>query len=677
MSAEPLQPHQECSWPQGLHRLERGEVLLVAEALHPDGSVRWRQAVSTWVAPALLPPLHSEGALRFRLRAISAAELSSEPASVDALERSRQELKRQLLGSAVGTGPEEGSLESHLQRHFEVLEAERFEALRRFEPIDGRASLRLGAAVEAEAQDGLRAGQGPADSGDPLRIGVNWLLEGLERDPIALPVEAGSARQRLERLLEVAPLRSREVVISLEALQGDCGPLVAFHNDDPGRIALLRSAEQGYWIWEPQRQARPRRLDSAGDALREFSPRMLSLLPCLQPQDLSLWGMLHFAYGKSGDAAALIAPGLILGGVIGFLLAIGREVGAVRWIFGRGGLGGLLGLGLALVSPGFRLPILATVFSTGLGLLIPTFNTILTNQALPDRDLNLMLQLGSILLAGALAGVALDWARSSGLLRTQIAGTARLEFGALDRLLQLPVSFFGTEPVGSLSLRFQSIRALADGIRTLLADGLLQALLSSIYLLFMLRVSVKLTLLAVVLALLLLVPTILLALDGRRLERKAEEAGALAMGHSLELISAVSKLRLAGAEPAALRWWSQDFRRSIVYEQAQQAREATGALLETITPHLGTLLLFITITRLGAEAAAAPSGALAAPNIGQLLGFLSAFGTFIGSMAAVAGLARKAVDLPARRRCSGGSSSGATINHALGPDRASAFLRRR
>jgi ATP-binding cassette subfamily B protein len=298
------------------------------------------------------------------------------------------------------------------------------------------------------------------------------------------------------------------------------------------------------------------------------------------------------------------------------------------------------------VSPGFRVPILATVFSTGLGLLIPTFNTILTNQALPDRDFNLMAQLGAILLAGSLASVGLDWTRSSGLLRTQMAGTARLEFGALDRLLRLPVSFFSTEPVGSLNLRFHAIRSLADGIRTLLADGLLQSLLSGIYLLFMLRISVKLTLLAVVLALLLLAPTLLLALDGRRLERKAQEAGSLATGHSLELISAVSKLRIAGAEPAALRWWSQDFRRSVVYEQAQRAREATSALLQAITPHLGTLLLFITITRLGAEAAAAPAGSPAAPNIGQLLGFLAAFGTFIGSMASVAGLARQAVDLP-------------------------------
>ena len=555
MTSQLLQPHQEGPWPAVPQLLLKGEVMLVAEALHPDGSVRWRQAGPCWEAPALLHPLVEEGALRFRLRAIGPAELRPTPAAPEELSRSRQELEARLDGlrptpeeAAGQTTTGQASLERRLQEHFEALEAERSASLRRFELLDRHSAGRLAAAVEPGAQERPEAPQGALPSDDPVRHGLNWLIEALERQAITLPVESGSAQERLRRLLEVAPLLSREVVISQESLRADCGPLVAFHSEDPDRIAFLRPGRGGYRIWEPDRQARPQRLAPSGAALREFSPRMLSLMPRLEAQEQTLRGLLHFAYGQPGDASALIAPGLILGAAIGFLLAIGREVGASRWIFGLGGLGGLLGLALSLVSPGFRVPILATVFSTGLGLLIPTFNTILTNQALPDRDFNLMAQLGAILLAGSLASVGLDWTRSSGLLRTQMAGTARLEFGALDRLLRLPVSFFSTEPVGSLNLRFHAIRSLADGIRTLLADGLLQSLLSGIYLLFMLRISVKLTLLAVVLALLLLAPTLLLALDGRRLERKAQEAGSLATGHSLELISAVSKLRIAGAE---------------------------------------------------------------------------------------------------------------------------------
>ena len=66
--------------------------------------------------------------------------------------------------------------------------------------------------------------------------------------------------------------------------------------------------------------------------------------------------------------------------------------------------------------------------------------------------------------------------------------------------------------------------------------------------------------------------------------------------------------------------------------------------MKAVIPNLGTLLVYIVITRLIAEAAANPG--LSAPNIGQLLGFFSAFGTFIGAAAGFAGLLIGAFDMP-------------------------------
>lgn len=652
--AATLSTNQECAWPSSPQRLEDGELLLVVESLQSDGSVCRRHGASTFTAPCLLPPLASGSRLRFRLRVIQAAHLLPEESTAEQVQECRQALLKRLSPRATAPPPAAAatqpnvaaatttSLEDLLLQWSSEQDAQRRCALERFEALDESSSARLARSVEAASEQGDSASRGE----DPLRDGLNWLLAALEAKPLDTAMAGGTGRRHIEALLSEAQLRCRDVMIDSQALRADCGPLVAFHAEDPARIAFLRPRPSGYWIWEPALQARPRALEGGAAALEGFSSRMVSLLPRLNWEGLNLASLLDFAYGKPGGAIRLTVTCLLVGLVSGFVLAIGRQVGATRWIFGLGGLGGLVGLSLSMVSPGFRLPILATLLSTGIGLLTPTFNTILTNQALPDRDLGLMLQMGGILLAGALAGIGLDWTRSSHLVRTQIQGTARLELGTIDRLLQLPVGFFGREPVGAIILRFHAVRALADGIRELLSEGLLQSLLSVIYLLFMLRISVKLTLLAVVMAMILLLPTALLALEARRLERQAEQARSLATGRSLELISSVSKLRLAGAEMAALRWWSGEYRRSIIYDQAQQARTAVSTLLQTITPHLGTLLLFITITRLVAEAAIAPPGSPSAPNVGQLLGFLSAFGTFIGSMAAVAGLARKAVDLP-------------------------------
>jgi len=174
--------------------------------------------------------------------------------------------------------------------------------------------------------------------------------------------------------------------------------------------------------------------------------------------------------------------------------------------------------------------------------------------------------------------------------------------------------------------------------------GLLKVVLSSIYVLFLLKISVKLTLLAFVIALMLLIPTAIIGIQSRPLQRRKEEISGQAQSRNLELISSVSKLRLAGAETRAAHWWAEQFRRTVVLEQALDAKEAIGKLLGSIIPNLGNLMLYVVITKLLAEAASMPN--LSAPNAGQLLGFFSAFGTFIGAMASFAELLVGAFDVP-------------------------------
>ena len=79
-------------------------------------------------------------------------------------------------------------------------------------------------------------------------------------------------------------------------------------------------------------------------------------------------------------------------------------------------------------------------------------------------------------------------------------------------------------------------------------------------------------------------------------------------------------------------------------ENAIDAKEATAELIKSVMPNLGTLLIYIMITRLIAEAAT--SNMINAPNIGEQLGFFAAFNTYIGGVAGLAGLFAGAFDLP-------------------------------
>ena len=440
---------------------------------------------------------------------------------------------------------------------------------------------------------------------------------------------------------------SRDVLIDPTDLQQDCGDLIGFMDQPSGvapRVVVLQSTAKGYLAWVPECMVEPLPIQQCDRWLNELSPRMLSISPAFQAKDLSTLGLLRFAYGQPTHFINFLLGGLLLGVGIGFLLAIGRDVGAARWIFGMGATGAIAGTCLGVLSGGFRLGVGVMLLSTLLSLLTPTFNTVITNQALPDRDLGLLLQISVILAAAGITRVCFEWVQSRAVQLSQQRGAARSQLAGMHRLLRLPAEFFRKRNVGDLQLRFGALDELRSEIQQLLEGGLLRLVLTSIYILFMLRISVKLTALALLVAALILLPTALIGLQSRPLQRHQEEAEGQAQSRNLELIGSVGKLRLAGAESAAARWWSQEFQKIVELENALDAKEATAALLKAVMPNLGTLLVYIVITRLIAEAASSPN--LNAPNVGQLLGFFSAFGTFIGAAAGFAGLLIGAFDMP-------------------------------
>ena len=450
--------------------------------------------------------------------------------------------------------------------------------------------------------------------------------------------------EKLSHLLECANLIGREVVISPENLEKDCGDLIAFLEEKRDTPILLKSTNDGYKVWSPELMLSGFPIKDCEGILERINRRAISVTQNFREKDLTTLGLLRFTYGEPKNITKFVVGGLLLGILTGFLLAIGREVGAARWIFGMGISGVLIGTCLGFLSKGFRLAVGVSLLATLLALLTPTFNTVITNQALPDRDLSLLLQISLILIVAGITRVSLGWVQSHSLLIAQQKGAAKAELASMDRLLQLPIDFFQKRNVGDLQLRFDSLDELRQEIQALLEGGLFQLALTSIYILFMLRISVKLTGLSILIAALILLPTLILALQSRPLQRRQEEAEGQAQSRNLELIGAVSKLRIAGAETRAAQWWAEQYKKVVNLENLVDAKEATATLLQDVMPNLGTLLLYIVITKLISEATL--SQQINAPNVGQLLGFFSASGTFIGASASLSSLLVGAFDMP-------------------------------
>lgn len=450
-------------------------------------------------------------------------------------------------------------------------------------------------------------------------------------------------RDHLQQLLEHNNLIGRDVLINSESLTSDCGDLIAFEKDNDAPV-LLKTTRHGYQIWDPMKIETRKNINNCPEVLEKLSPRMVSINRSLSKQDLSTIGLLRFAFGEAKNFGQFVIAGLLIGLAAGFLLSIGRDIGASRWIFTLAASGGLLGAALGYVSQGFRSGIALMAIATGLAMLTPTFNTIITNNALPDQDLGLLLQISLVMVAAGVTRVALEWLQSRDVLLTQHQGAAKVQLAGMYRLLSLPTEFFRVRSIGDLQLRFGAFEDIRLEIQTMTEGGLVRLLLISTYVLFMLRISVKLTLLAITLSAFIALPTILLAIQSRKLQRHQEIAESEAQSRNLELINSVSKLRVAGAETKAARWWAEPYKQVVSLENAIDAKEATAELIKSVMPNLGTLLIYIMITRLIAEAAT--SNMINAPNIGEQLGFFAAFNTYIGGVAGLAGLFAGAFDLP-------------------------------
>ena len=624
-------------WPTEAFRINSGELLLITRGDHDFGVMRLER---DRVYPGR--PASAETPIQLSLRAIQAStiELTATRDGEDALRWLDEQVSRNLgIPASPSTSLDQwlhklAALHQQAERHHRTL-------LDAHQDLDARAEQGLFLSMEHD--------HSPEGSpGDPVLRALQLVCRD-QGDLLSAPLHEShpDPRLRLEHYLARTDRFARDVFLDPADLHQDCGDLIGFlepEADQHAQVVVLQSTAKGYLAWVPERMHAPLPWQQCEPWLRDLSPRMLSISPAFRADDLSTLGLLRFAYGEPKHTTRFVIGGLLLGVVIGFVLAIGRDVGAARWIFGMGITGLLTGTTLGFLSGGFRLGVSVMLISTLLSLLTPTFNTVITNQALPDRDLGLLVQISLILVAAGATRVCLEWVKSRAVQLSQQRGAARSQLAGMHRLLRLPTDFFRQRNVGDLQLRFGALDELRGEIQQLLEGGLLRLVLTSVYILFMLRISVKLTALALVVAALILVPTALIGLQSRPLQRHQEEAEGQAQSRNLELINAVSKLRLAGAESAAARWWGKEFQKIVDLENALDAKEATAALLKAVMPNLGTLLVYIVITRLIAEATSSPT--INAPNVGQLLGFFSAFGTFIGAAAGFAGLLVGAFDMP-------------------------------
>jgi NHLM bacteriocin system ABC transporter ATP-binding protein len=273
------------------------------------------------------------------------------------------------------------------------------------------------------------------------------------------------------------------------------------------------------------------------------------------------------------------------------------------------------------------------IMGIGLGLLgavVPYFTGHVFDSAIPHAERDLLVQIALGLAVAALASSAYTLTQSIAMLRIQGKMDYSIQAAVWDRLLDLPSTFFKKYTSGDLADRASGISAIRSLIAGSGVGAILGSLSSVFYVGLMFVYSAQLALLAIALTLLFITFTTVANYLQLRHQRTEMAIRGRISGLVLQLISGVSKLRVAGAENHAFRVWAEKFteQRSIAFRIGRI--QNTVAVFNSAFPILSSMAIFLVLASIQQRAAEAGGGGVL--TTGQFIAFSAAYGLFVAAM---------------------------------------------
>jgi NHLM bacteriocin system ABC transporter ATP-binding protein len=248
----------------------------------------------------------------------------------------------------------------------------------------------------------------------------------------------------------------------------------------------------------------------------------------------------------------------------------------------------------------------------------PVATALLFNMAIPNANLPLLLQISLGLIASALSSSLFIYFRSLILGRIDGKLSSGIQPALWDRLLKLPANFFRRFTAGDLLQRVMAMEQIRPLLSSNIAQTILTGIFALLYLVTMAIYSLRLTLIGVIFLVIATGITYLFAKWKIRVQKKVYEMQGAINGALVQILSGVSKLRVAGAENNAFSYWAKQFSKSKSLEMMAQNIQNVIATIMGVLPLLSLMLIFGAVMRLEKR------GTLL---IGDFLAFNSAFMT--------------------------------------------------
>lgn len=421
-----------------------------------------------------------------------------------------------------------------------------------------------------------RAGGGDGRLVAALRLVAEPL--GIEvREPVGEPVGVHSP---LDEIARASGFDLRFVELRDGWWRKDGGPLLGFrHTEELEPVALLPDGPTRYRIIDPA-TGETARIDAAVAA--ELFPKAFMLYRPLPREAKSVWDLLRF-------------------GVRGTRLD---------------------------VTTVFLMGLLSAVF----GLLTPIASGHLVEDVLPRSDYTFHLAIIAALAAAAIADATFDVTQAVALVRIQGRMDSSIQSGVWSRMLSLRAPFFRRFTAGDLADRANGVNDIREAISGAVTQSVLGGVFSIVSLGLMLYHSLKLTLVAIGLLIVLVGLSVLLFRLSLPHIRAAQRMNGRIQGLVFQLLTGVTKLRTSATEGRAFARWSEFYTSERELFHRVERIGLGHKLLESVYPIVSTAVLFAIIVWV-LDATKPTSGF----SVGSFVAFNGAFGQFLAGMIGLVG----------------------------------------
>lgn len=258
-----------------------------------------------------------------------------------------------------------------------------------------------------------------------------------------------------------------------------------------------------------------------------------------------------------------------------------------------------------------------------IGMINPVVTGIVIDKIVPQASRVQLIQIGFLLLSFAIGKASFELTRSLAMLRMEGKMDNFGQAAVWDRLISLPVSFFRDYTAGELAMRAMGI----GQIRQVLSNTTLNTIISSIFSIFngvlMFKYDLELSLIGMGLIILAIAVSLILGYIQIRYERETVEGTNKISGLVLQIISGVSKFRVAGAEHRAFYQWAKQFSNQ---RRIRFNKELISSILSTfnmVFPVVTSMVMFYIAGNYTGDKAF---------STGEFVAFNASFGIFTAAM---------------------------------------------